>query len=330
MLEFLSVPFVMLAMSDRTLERVLTPELTARLRKTATLAEGRGRDGVFPPLDDVEVLFTGWGCPPITPALVDRAPALRAIVHSAGSVKPFLDRAVLDRGIAVTSAVVANAVPVAEFTVAAIVFAGKRAFWYAAEYARDHRPPEVRALGNYRTTVGLLGASRIGRMVAHRLRDYEVDVLVSDPYLTEADAQILAVRRCTPAELFERSDIVSIHAPLLPETIGLVGADLLGRLRDGAVLINTARGAIVDPAALERECVSGRIDAILDVTEPEPLPPDSPLLGLANVQVTPHLAGAIGNEVARLGELAIGELERYAAGLPFEHPITADDWDRLA
>lgn len=112
--------------------------------------------------------------------------------------------------------------------------------------------------------------------------------------------------------------------------MGLVDAALLARLKDGAVLINTARGKIVDPVALERECVSGRIDAILDVTEPEPLPSDSPLLGLPNVVVTPHLAGAIGNEVARLGELAIGELERYAAGLPFEHPITALDWDRLA
>ena len=284
----------------------------------------------FPALDGVDVLFTGWGCPPITPGLVDRAPALRAIVHSAGSVKPFLDRAVLARGIAVTSAVVANAVPVAEFTVAAIVFAGKRAWRSAAEYARDRRWPEVRARGNYRTTVGLLGASRIGRLVAERLRAFEIDVLVSDPYLTAADAEAMAVRRCSPAELFERSDIVSIHAPLLPETVGLVDATLLARLHDGAVLINTARGAIVDPVALERECVSGRIDAILDVTEPEPLPPDSALLDLPNVVITPHLAGAIGNEVARLGELAIGELERYAAGLPFEHPITLPDWDRLA
>jgi phosphoglycerate dehydrogenase-like enzyme len=234
---------------------------------------------------------------------------------------------VLDRGIAVTSAVVANAIPVAEYTVAAIVLAGKRAFRYAAEYRRDRIPPEVRAPGNYRITVGLLGASRIGRMVADRLRDFDVEVLLSDPYLTDVPE---GVRRCELHELFERSDVLSIHAPLLPETTGLVDASLLGRLRDGAVLINTARGPIVDPVALERECVSGRIDAILDVTEPEPLPPDSPLLDLPNVTVTPHLAGAVGNEIARLGDLAVGELERYAASRDFEHAITATDWDRLA
>ena len=124
--------------------------------------------------------------------------------------------------------------------------------------------------------------------------------------------------------------MLSIHAPLLPETIGLVDSRLLAKLRDGAVLINTARGRLVDPVALERECVSGRIDAILDVTEPEPLPPDSPLLGLPNVMVTPHLAGAIGNEIARLGGLAVGEVERYIAGLGFEHAIDPRDWDRLA
>ncbi len=317
----------MLAMNDRTLGRVLTPELWQRLEAVAEVLPERATTGAFPALDRVEVLFTGWGCPPITPGIADRAPRLRAIVHSAGSVKTFLDRSVLVRGITVTSAVVANAIPVAEYTVAAIVLAGKRAFRYAAEYRRDRRPPEVGALGNYRTTVGLLGASRIGRMVAERLRAFDVEVLLSDPYLTDVPD---GVRRCELDELFEHSDVLSIHAPLLPETTGLVDARLLGKLHDGAVLINTARGRIVDPIALERECVSGRIDAILDVTEPEPLPPDSPLLDLPNVMVTPHLAGAIGNEVARLGALAVGELERYAAGLDFEHAIDAKDWDRLA
>jgi phosphoglycerate dehydrogenase-like enzyme len=317
----------MLAMDYRTLGRVLTPGLWQRLHAVADVLPERATTGTFPDLGRVEVLFTGWGCPPITPEVADRAPRLRAIVHSAGSVKTFLDRTVLDRGIAVTSAVVANAIPVAEYTVAAIVLAGKRAFRYAAEYRRDRRPPEIGALGNYRTTVGLLGASRIGRMVADRLRGFDVDVLLSDPYLTDVPD---GVRPCELGELFERSDVLSVHAPLLPETTGLVDAPLLARLRDGAVLINTARGRIVDPVALERECVSGRIDAILDVTEPEPLPADSPLLDLPNVMVTPHLAGAVGNEIARLGELAVGELERYAAGLAFEHAITATDWDRLA
>lgn len=327
----------MLAMSDRTVEQVLTPDLWQRLRATATVLPERATTDFNQSEDEdvrrAEVLLTGWGCPPVTPDLLDRAPRLRAIVHSAGSVKTFTDPAVLGRGVRITSAVVANAIPVAEFTVAAIVLAGKRAFRYAADLRRDRRPPDTRAdreIGNYRTTVGLLGASRIGRMVAERLRAYDVEVLVSDPYLSPGDAQALGVQAVDLDTLFAASDIVSLHAPLLPSTEGLVSASLLARMRDGTVLINTARGKVVDAAALERECVSGRIDAVLDVTDPEPLPPDSPLLDLHNVFVTPHLAGAMGNEVARLGALAIGELERFAAGLPFEHEITAADWDRLA
>lgn len=101
-------------------------------------------------------------------------------------------------------------------------------------------------------------------------------------------------------------------------------------MRDDAVLINTARGALVDTAALITELRTGRINAVLDVTDPEPLPPDSPLFDLPNVELTPHIAGAVGNEVPRLLEQAIGEIERLATGLPFSHPVTAADLDRIA
>ena len=110
----------------------------------------------------------------------------------------------------------------------------------------------------------------------------------------------------------------------------MVSAELLAAMPDGAVLINTARGGLVDQAALELECVSGRIDAVLDVSDPEPLPAASPLLQLANVFVTPHIAGAMGNEVVRLGEAAVGEIERLAAGLESAHGIDRVDLGRIA
>jgi phosphoglycerate dehydrogenase-like enzyme len=221
--------------------------------------------------------------------------------------------------------------PVAEFTVAAIVLAGKRAFRLAAQYRTERRKADPHGMpGSYGTTIGLLGASRIGRMVAERLQGYDLHVLISDPYLTEAEAAELGAELVGNDELFSRSDILSVHAPLLPETVGLVDGRLLGLLKDGSVLINTSRGKIVDAAALERECVAGRIDAVLDVTDPEPLPPDSPLLDLPNVFVTPHVAGAVGNEIARLGELAVSELERLAAGQPLQHAISPAELGRLA
>ncbi|MFI6826418.1 hydroxyacid dehydrogenase [Kribbella sp. NPDC050241] len=328
---------VMLAMNDASRDRVLVPRVRKRLEAAATvLPVGPGTSFLADPaikaaLADVDVLVTGWGCPRIGPEVLDAAPKLRAILHAAGSVKAMVDPSAFDRGIQVSSAATANALPVAEFTVAAIVLAGKRAFRLAAQYRLERRKSDPHAMpGNYGTTVGLLGASRIARMVAERLRTFDLNVLISDPYLNEAEAAGLGAELVDNDTLFSRSDILSVHAPLIPETVGLVDARLLGLLRDGSVLINTARGKIIDSEALERECVSGRIDAILDVTDPEPLPPDSPLLDLPNVFVTPHVAGAVGNEIARLGELAVSELERLAAGEPLQHAINASEIGRLA
>ncbi|GAA1571382.1 hydroxyacid dehydrogenase [Kribbella sancticallisti] len=330
-------PTVMLAMNESSRVRVLVPAIRDRLDQVArVLPVGPGDsfledNAVRAALSEVDVLLTGWGCPAITPEVLNAAPKLKAIIHAAGSVKGFVDPAAFERGIQVSSAVVANALPVAEFTVATIVLSGKRAFRLGAEYKLSkHKPDPSQLPGNYGTTVGLLGASRIGRMVAERLRAFDLEVLISDPYLTAAEAAELGAELVELDALFSRSDILSVHAPLLPETVGLVDARLLGLLKDGSVLINTARGRIVDAAALEHECRSGRIDAVLDVTDPEPLPPDSPLLELPNVFVTPHLAGAVGNEVARLGELAVSELERFAAGAPLHHAISPAELGRIA
>ncbi|NEA32696.1 hydroxyacid dehydrogenase [Streptomyces sp. SID13031] len=331
-------------MNESSRARVLVPAVRERLERItdvlpvgpANSSRGAGNPFLTDPairaaLGTTDALLTGWGCPAITPEVLDAAPKLRAIIHAAGSVKGFVDPSAFERGIQVSSAVVANALPVAEFTVATIVLSGKRAFRLGAEYkVSRHRPDPSAVPGSYGSSVGLLGASRIGRMVAERLRAFDLEVLISDPYLTAAEAADLGAELVELDDLFTRSDILSVHAPLLPETIGLVDARLLGLLKDGSVLINTARGRIVDAAALEQECRSGRLDAVLDVTDPEPLPPDSPLLDLPNVFLTPHLAGAVGNEVARLGELAVSEVERFAAGTPLRHAISPAELGRIA
>lgn len=327
----------MLAMNDASRDRVLVPRVRQRLEAVATvLPVGPTSSFLADPavraaLPDVDVLLTGWGCPRIGPEVLDAAPKLQAILHAAGSVKGIVDPMVFERGIQVSSAATANAQPVAEFTVAAIVLAGKRAFKLAAQYRTERRKADPHGMpGSYGSTVGLLGASRIARMVAERLKAFDLHVLISDPYLTAAEAAELGAELVDNDTLFRRSDILSVHAPLLPETVGLVDARLLSLLHDGSVLINTARGKIIDADALLQECLKGRIDAVLDVTDPEPLPPDSPLLDLPNVFVTPHVAGAVGNEIARLGELAVSELERLTAGQPLLHAITPQELGRLA
>jgi phosphoglycerate dehydrogenase-like enzyme len=170
----------------------------------------------------------------------------------------------------------------------------------------------------------------VGRLVAELLRPCHCTVVVADPYLTDEGAAALGVARVELDELLATSDVVSLHAPSLPETDGMIGAAELARMMDGATLVNTARGSLVDHDALVAELRAGRLTAVLDVTEPEPLPADHPLLHLPTCVVTPHLAGSQGTELARQAELVIEEIRRFAAGEPPLHPVVAADLGRVA
>jgi phosphoglycerate dehydrogenase-like enzyme len=279
-------------------------------------------------LSEVTVLVTGWGCPRIDAAVLGRTPHLRMIAHAAGTVKSFIAPEVFEAGIIVTNAAAANAIPVAEFTLAAILFANKDVFGFRELYRRkrDQTHPEHltdEPVGNWHKTVGIIGLSRIGRRVIELLRPFDLSVLVHDPYLSAAEAATLGVRNLPLDDVIGRADVLSLHAPALEATRHMINARRLALLRDGCTLINTARGSLIDQAALTIELVSGRISAVIDVTEPEVLPPTSPLYDLPNVLLTPHIAGAVGRERERLGEMAVAEVERFLRGVPLDHQVAA-------
>ncbi|MGP3983387.1 hydroxyacid dehydrogenase [Streptomyces sp. KR80] len=282
-------------------------------------------------LADVDVLITGWGCPPLDEDVLDAAPRLRAVIHAAGSVKGHITPAVWQRGITVSSAAEANAAPVAEFTSAVIVLAAKQALTTAARYT-DGWPSLAEREGTDGRTVGIIAASRTGRRVIARLTSSDAGyrVLLADPYVGREEATALGCELVSLDELCRRSSIVSIHAPELPETRHLLDTRRLALLPDGGTVINTARGSLVDTEALTRECATGRLNAYLDVTFPEPLPPDHRLLSLRNVLVTPHIAGAQGSEVRRLGEYTIAEVGRFISGAPLEGRVEAADLAHIA
>jgi phosphoglycerate dehydrogenase-like enzyme len=331
-------PVIALAMRPDLPARLLSPSARERL-----LALGPARldrvidDFALVPdaeLAPVEVLLTGWDCPVLDSGVLERMPRLRAVAHAAGSVKAHLGPAVWARGIAVSAAAGVNARPVAEFTLAMILLEGKAARPVEQEFGRRRASLDLTeqfsGIGNYRRRVGLIGASRVGRRVLELLRPYDFDVVCTDPFVPAAEIAALGARPVGLDELLATSDLVSLHAPALPETRHLLGPAELARIRTGATLINTARGSVIDPVALEAELVSGRLRAVLDVTEPEPLPADSPLWACPNVILTPHLAGSLGNELFRLGDHAVAEIERFVAGRPFVEPVQARDLDRIA
>ncbi|MGW2216082.1 hydroxyacid dehydrogenase [Nonomuraea sp. NPDC001684] len=330
-------PRAVLAMAPGVREEVFGHEALRRLGELTELHDQVlhevGSPDALRALAGAEVLVTGWGCPKIDAGLLDRAPGLRLVAHAAGTVKTFLDPAVLERGVRVCSAADANAVPVAEFTFAAIVFGAKRAFTLARRYRERGTRRDFSGLpwlGTRGITVGLVGLSRIGRRVMGLLGGLDADVLVYDPYADPAGIAELGGMAVDLDTLVRRSHVVSLHAPETRETRRMLDARRLSMLRDGAVVVNTARGGLVDTDALVKEVRSGRLDAILDVSDPEPLPAGHPLFDLPNAFVTPHLAGAQGNELGRLAESTLGEIARYAAGLPLLHEIDRGELDRMA
>lgn len=285
-------------------------------------------------LATADACITGWGVAQLDADVVAAAPRLGHMAHMGGSVKRFVSGAVWDRGIRVTSAAVTLARDVAETTLG-LMIVGRKRIWPLGNHVRDGGWRDSSAWDRWdarelhRSTVGLIGAGNVGRHVIDLLTPFSVTVLVADPYLSDEEAESLGVERVELAELMERSDVVSIHAPDTAQTRHMVGAELLGRLGDGALLINTARGSVIDEAALIDELATGRIFAFLDVTDPEPPAPDSPLRRLENVVVTPHIAGCIDN-CNRMGELAVEEVCRYLAGEPAVNEIRPDMLDRIA
>lgn len=283
----------------------------------------------------VEVLITSWGCPRIDQAAMDALPRLQLIAHIAGSVKGFVDETAWRRGVLVANAVAANAVPVAEYTFAAILFANKRIFHLNRFYVarRQNRAPWTREApdaGNYRKTIGVVGASHVGRLVLEMLRSLDCRVLLYDPFVTPQASRKLNAAKVGLSELLSQSDVVSLHAPLLNETRHMIGARELALMANGATLINTARGGLVDQAALENELMNRRLYAVLDTTEPEVLPKSSPLYELPNVFLTPHIAGSLGREIQRLSDHIVGEVERFAKGESLKFLVKREQLARLA
>lgn len=277
-------------------------------------------------LGESEVLFSGWSAPVMNREFLDAAPKLRAIFYAAGSIRYFVTPAMWERGIRVTSAYAMNGIPVSEYTVGAILLALKR-FWHFSRETRRlrsfpiHRP----VTGAYGAKVGLVSYGTIARLVRERLRPFDLEVLVYDPLLTREEADAEKVTRLSLKALFAESDVVSVHAPVLEETVRSIGKEHFEVLRPSATLINTARGALLK----EEELVAflrdrPDVQAILDVSDPEPPVKESPLYDLPNVALTPHIAGSLGPECHRMGAAMADEYERYLAGLPLKWELTEE------
>lgn len=244
------LPRAVFAMDPVHLPLLFPPPLMHRLHRAADLDPALVVQDFTDPvavdaLARAEVLITGWGCPPLDADVLAAAPRLRTVLHAAGSVRSLVGDAVWERGITVSSAVTGNALPVAEYTLAMILLAGKDTFTHRERFRTTHAyptPTETAHTGNVGRRIGVIGASRVGRRLLELLRPFDFTVLLHDPYVSAGDAAALGAQLVSLEDLLRHSDIVSLHAPDIPETYRMLDGERLALIRDGGVLINTSRG----------------------------------------------------------------------------------------
>lgn len=285
-------------------------------------------------LPGVDALLCSWGTALLTPALLDSADRLCLIAYAAGSVKYFVTDAVYDRGIRVTHAAPRIADSVADISLLLAMMGLRKPQDFDRRLKAGEHWPEKRLVDTYEIRgkrVGLLGLGYVGRKAARLFQAVGAKVWGYDPYVSEADASQIGVRKVELDELLSSCKVISVHLPITEETHHLLGATELGLIQDGAVFINTARAWVVDQAALLAELEQGRFWAALDVFDKEPLPTDSPFRKLDNVLLTPHIAGLTRDAHYGLTREMVSEIKRLLVdGEPLRHEITRERLAKMA
>ncbi|WP_167132991.1 2-hydroxyacid dehydrogenase [Paramicrobacterium chengjingii] len=267
---------------------------------------------------------------PFTKEVFDACPSLKFVgVSRGGPVNVDLEAATA-AGVRVSFAPGRNAQAAAEFTIGLMLAAMrhiseadaelKRGTWRGDYYSHDSAGTE---LGG--STVGLVGYGAIGRIVARVLIAFGAEVITYDPYAKPADIESDGVGMVSLDELVQRSNVISLHARLTPETEHIINAERLHRMLPGTVIVNAARGGLLDYAPLPELLRSGHIGALaLDVYDEEPPGPEWPLFDAPNVVLSPHLAGASQQTAERAASIIAGEAARFIAGEPLQHLANPD------
>lgn len=282
-------------------------------------------DEVVDFIGDAEIFVTQLA--PMSASMMDRLPNMKLVAISRGGPVNIDMAAARERGITVVNTPGRNSTAVAEFTIGAIlaetrlIRVGHEALrsgeWRGDLYRADRTGRELSEM-----TVGVIGYGNIGTKVVKLLRAFGCKILVNDPYVQlSAEDRNAGVEHVSLGNLLQRSDVVTMHARVTPETRDMINRETIGEMKPGALFVNTARGPLADYDALYDALVSGQLGgAMLETFAVEPVPADWPLLQLPNVTLTPHIAGASVRTVTYAAEQAAEEVRRYVAGLPPVNP----------
>ncbi|HOP10177.1 MAG TPA: hydroxyacid dehydrogenase [Oscillospiraceae bacterium] len=300
---------IVLLFPSNLISTLFSPDAVTRLVALGTVINHADSADVA----DADILITSWGSPAVGKEILDRCPNLRLVAHAAGSVKPVVTEELWERGVRVTNAAKALGIGVAETALGLTICTAKNIFTLNANIHNggwDEGREDVREL--YNLTVGVLGSGRAGGHYIKLLQNFSVRVLCYDPYLSDEKAAALGCEKASLEEVLKNSDVISVHAPSIEATHHMLNADTLKLMKKDAVLINTARGTIIDERALYDHMAAGNLRyACLDVFDPEPPEAENSLRKLPNCILTPHLAGLVNNGRQRIGMHITQEIERF-------------------
>lgn len=306
--------------SEELFDRVYSKETRKEIESLIDTSKGRVTKQMIidKPNDykDVDIVISTWSCAKMDKELLDILENLKLVLYGAGSIKHLVTDELWNRKIKICSAWAANGVPVAHFTIGQILLSLKQAWFHMDTYKnkKTNRYAGPTMYGTYKSTIGIISLGIIGELVIKLLEAFDLNVIAYDPFVSQekADAKGLKVKMVSLDEVFRDSDVVSLHTPLLPETIGMIEGKHFEMMKTSSSFINTSRGMIIKENEMI-EVLKKRPDiyACLDVTYPEPPLADSPLFDLPNVVITPHIAGSMGRECTRMGDYMLSELKKF-------------------
>lgn len=278
-------------------------------------------------LREADIVLSGWGSAKYTQEVLLKAPSLKVIAYTGGSVAPVVDEAAYERGVRVLSGNDLYARSVAEGVVCYALASLRRIPQFAKEVLEDGwSHPGWYNEGLLDQTVGLVGFGAVARHTARLLKAFGCRLLIAGAdHVSDEEAASYGARKATMEEVFSTCKIVSLHWARTPETFHGINEHLLGLLREDSLLINTARGAIIDEPVMARMLQEGRFRAVLDVYEEEPLPLSSPLRGLHNALLIPHMGGPTIDRRRFVTEALLDQLPQALRGeeTPLDIPVDA-------
>ncbi|PXX56837.1 phosphoglycerate dehydrogenase-like enzyme [Hungatella effluvii] len=301
-------------------------ELRERLERLGCVewnanTEQYGEEELAEKLRGVDICISGWGNTPFHEKTLKYADKLKLIAHIGGSVRPMVGDAAFERGIRVCSGNRVFAESVAEGVLAYMLCSLRKIGEYEARMAAGEWPSLIGTRGLLGRSVGLVGYGMIAEYLVKFLKPFGCRIMVSSRHISAEELAEAGIEAAAAEEIFRTCDIVSLHSSLTARTKHSIGADLLNSMKDGALLVNTARGALIDEEALVSVLQERPVWAALDVFETEPLPMDSPLRECEKVLLMPHAAGPTADRRYVVTSHVLDDIGRFLNGEPLDCEI---------